>query len=82
VEPIEVTARFNPQGEITPLSFVWRGHTYNVESTGRRWQGKDGVYVLVMVPGDQVYRLLFQPEEVRWKLIRGEGPTSKPSAVA
>jgi hypothetical protein len=82
MELIEATVRFNPEGQITPLSFVWRGRTYDVVSTGRSWQAKDGLHILVMVPGDKVYHLLFSPEEVRWKILIGEQSLSGPPAVA
>jgi hypothetical protein len=82
MEHIEATVRFNPEGGITPLSFVWRGRTYTVVSTGRSWQAKDGVHILVMVPGDTVYHLLFSPEEVRWKILIGEQSLGSPPAAA
>lgn len=74
MESIEVTARFDLQGKIVPLSFVLQGRTYPVESTGRRWQDEEGHHILVMVPGDQVFELLYAPQEARWYLGRpGKG---------
>jgi hypothetical protein len=70
LDPIEVTARFDPQGKIIPLSFTWRGHTYRVDSTGRRWRDEAGHHILVMAPIEQVFELLFVPEEQRWYLGR------------
>jgi hypothetical protein len=73
---IEVSAHFDTEGQITPLNFIWRGRTYKVESTGRRWQAKDGLHVLVMAMGNQVFHLIFSPNEVVWRLLRGgEVPT-------
>jgi hypothetical protein len=71
MEPIEVTARFDEQGKITPVRFTWKGSVYLVESTGRRWQAEDGLHILVMVPGERVFELLFHAEETRWYLGRG-----------
>ncbi|MGD2157444.1 MAG: hypothetical protein PVG32_11275 [Anaerolineales bacterium] len=82
MELIEATVRFNSDGEITPLSFVWRGRSYTVVSTGRRWQAKDGVHILVMGPGDKVYHLLFSPEEMRWKILIDEQSLSGPPFAA
>jgi hypothetical protein len=38
MEPVEVIARFDDQGRLTPLSFTWQGRSFPVDSTGRRWQ--------------------------------------------
>jgi hypothetical protein len=73
MEPIEVTARFDAQGTITPLRFTWKGGNYHVESTGRRWQDEDGQHILVMVSNGQIYELTFKGEERRWYL-RQAGP--------
>jgi len=66
IDPIEVTARFETDGKITPIRFAWRGRTYLVDSTGRRWQDADGLHILVMVPGDQVIELVFAASNLRW----------------
>lgn len=68
MEPIEVTARFDPQGQITPLRFTRKGHSYLVESTGRRWMGADGQHILVMTSSGDMFELLFAPGEGRWYL--------------
>lgn len=76
METIEVTALFDIQGNITPLSFIWQGRAYRVESTGRRWEAKDGLHILVMVPGNRAHHLVFNPKDCLWKLVRGtEIPT-------
>jgi hypothetical protein len=69
MENIQVTARFDDQGKVTPLRFVWQGNTYPVDATGRRWQDDKGQHVLVMVPGDRVFELIFIPTNLRWFLI-------------
>jgi hypothetical protein len=70
MEPIEVTAQFDNQGKITPVSFKWQGRTYPIESAGRRWQDDEGQHVLVMVAGEQIYELVFIPTMSRWFLGR------------
>jgi hypothetical protein len=66
MEPIEVTARFDEQGTITPLHFTWKGGRYRVESTGRRWLDDNGQHILVMVANGQIYELTFKRVEGRW----------------
>ncbi len=68
MEPIEITARFDPQGQITPLRFTWKERSYLVESTGRRWTGVDGQHILVMAISGELFELLFAPAEGRWYL--------------
>lgn len=76
MEIIEVTAHFDPKGRITPLTFVWKGRTYRVEGTGRRWDAKDGIHILVMVTGNRAFHLVFDGNTGIWKLIRSsEQPT-------
>lgn len=68
MDSIEVTARFDAEGKITPLSFTWRGREYPVDSTGRRWEDEAGLHILVMAPGERVYELVFAPAARRWFL--------------
>jgi hypothetical protein len=68
MEPVEVTAHFDPQGKIIPLRFIWKGRSYLVESTGRRWNGVDGQHILTMTGGGEMFELVFSPGEVRWYL--------------
>jgi hypothetical protein len=76
MDTIEVTARFDSQGNITPISFTWQGSVYTVESIGRRWEAKDGLHMLVMVVGNRAYHLVYNGKSKTWKLIRGtEIPT-------
>jgi hypothetical protein len=70
VEPIEVTARFDAKGEITPLHFTWKDGVYRVESTGRRWLDDKGQHILVMVSSGQIYELTFQGGDGRWYIGR------------
>ena len=76
METIEVTAHFDSEGRITPLTFVWKGRSYRIEDTGRRWEAKDGIHILVMVTGNRAFHLIFDNISVIWKLIRSsEQPT-------
>jgi hypothetical protein len=68
MKPVEVTARFDKQGRIHPLNFVWNGHSYQVTSVGRNWEDEAGFHVLVMAPVEKVYELVFAHSEGRWYL--------------
>lgn len=76
MEPVEVTARFGPQGEITPLNFTINQKTTQVSGVGRSWSDPQGVHILVLVPGEQIYELLFDGAQNRWYLGR-PGPERK-----
>ncbi len=69
MEPVEVTASFDLTGQVRPLKFSWRGQTYLVDATGRRWTDERGQHILVMLPGERVYELLFDPAGLRWYLL-------------
>jgi len=66
MEPIELTARFDEHGTITPLYFTWKEGVFRVESTGRRWLDDSGQHILVMVSSGQIYELTFRSGEGRW----------------
>ena len=66
MDPIEVKARFDLSGKVTPLSFTWQGREYLVEGTGRRWQAQDGLHLLVMAAGEKVFELVYIALEGRW----------------
>ena len=72
MEPIEVTARFDVQGTITPLHFTWKGSMQQVESTSRRWTDEAGQHFLIMVTNGRIYELTYQSGEGRWFIVRGE----------
>jgi hypothetical protein len=78
MEPIEVTVRFGPQGQITPLRFTWKGCSYLVESTGRCWTGADGQHILVMTGSEDMFELVFAAGEGRWYL--GEAVLNRTAA--
>src|SRR5512136_2149649 len=59
MDPIEITVRFDPQGQVTPLRFTWKGRRFLVESTGRQWTGADGQHILVMTGSGAMFELVF-----------------------
>jgi len=61
LEPIEVSARFNTDGEVIPICFNWQDHEYPVVSTGRCWQDAKGHHMLVMVPDNEFSKSITQP---------------------
>lgn len=70
MDPIAVTARFDPHGQIIPLRFTWKRRSYLVESTGRRWTGADGQHILVMTGSGALFELLYTPGEGCWYLVQ------------
>lgn len=66
MKAIEVTARFEADGQVVPLQFIWDGHTYPVNQVGRRWQDAAGEHFLVMIPGEKVVELVFSQTESLW----------------
>ena len=69
METIEVTAHFDSQGSITPLSFIWDKTIYRIESTGRGWEAKELLHILVMTTGDQVHHLIYNRENGKWNIL-------------
>jgi hypothetical protein len=68
MERIDVMVRFMSNGRIEPLSFTSYGRVYPIESTGRSWKDEQGFHILVMVPGERAYELVFMPLELGWYL--------------
>ncbi len=68
MEAVEVTARFQMDGQIVPTQFVWRGQKYKVNQVGRNWQDPVGQHFLVMIALERVVELLFLPLEGYWYL--------------
>jgi len=66
IEEIEVTVSFSHNGEITPISFDWRGGRFTIDSVGRKWTNDEIKYFLVMVPGERTFELQFVPRELKW----------------
>jgi len=70
MEPVEVLANFDLQGVVTPQRFTFHEVEYRVVSVGRRWIDEDGQHILVMVPGERVFELVFLPGSGTWSLRR------------
>jgi hypothetical protein len=79
-ERIEVTAKFDDTGRVTPLRFSWKERRYRIDSWGRRWEDPDGLHILVMIPRGRVFQLLFDRQEGVWYLEKGGPPESGPAA--
>ncbi|MBT3391848.1 MAG: hypothetical protein HN413_15725 [Chloroflexi bacterium] len=71
MEPIEVIAHFDREGKIVPRSFAWQRRTFRVDSIGRRWNGRDGLHIMVMTPRNRAHHLLFDTAKGIWYLVRG-----------
>lgn len=74
MEEIEVTTRFDPQGKIIPLNFVWRGQETHIDSIGRQWDSHDGSHLLVMDRGGHTYHLVYQANTPKWYLLTIPNP--------
>jgi len=72
MEPVEVTARFDEQGTITPVQFTWKGAVHHLESTGRRWVDETGQHILVMDTSGRIFELTFTRAEGRWFIGHGD----------
>jgi hypothetical protein len=70
MEPVEVLANFDLQGVVIPKRFTLKKVEYHVVSVGRRWMDEEGLHILVMVPGERVFELLFLPGSGTWFLRR------------
>jgi len=70
LESIEVTARFDLQGQVYPLSLLWKGQVYPVETTGRRWQAPTGLHILVLTANGLAFELCFNASEGRWYMVQ------------
>lgn len=66
-EEIEVSARFTADGKIIPTSFTINGRLQRVESSGRSWRDPQGLHFLVMNLEGQVFELVYQPLNARWR---------------
>lgn len=69
--PIEVEARFWPDGRVEPLAFRWRGRWYAISGHGRQWEDAQGRrHFLVMTVPDRIWELAFDPAAGQWYLLR------------
>jgi hypothetical protein len=80
MDSIEVTARFDPQGKIIPLSFMWQGRVFKITSIGRNWQAADEYHILVMDQRNQTYHLIYKSGSTQWYLFRNRDIPPVPHA--
>ncbi len=72
-ESIAVEARFEEDGAIFPLAFIWQGRRYSISSLGRQLEQDGERRFLVMTLNEQIYELAYQPMEGTWRLSRRPG---------
>jgi hypothetical protein len=64
--PVAVEAKFETDGSIRPLAFVWEDEIIRIVSMGRQWEQDGEMHFLVMSMDEKVYELAYQPSEGRW----------------
>ncbi|GAB4531193.1 MAG: hypothetical protein Fur0018_19010 [Anaerolineales bacterium] len=64
-QPVDVTARFDPDGHITPI-FLHRGAQRLPLTVGRGWSNERGEHVLVQLPDGETLHLTFLRSSGRW----------------
>jgi hypothetical protein len=69
-QAIAVEVRFEPDGSIRPLNFIWRGQRYRISSIGRQWEEDGTRHFLVMCLDERVYELVHLPDQSTWHLGR------------
>ncbi len=72
MDTTEVELRFDAEGVITVLSFVWQGTRHPVTSQGRQWVTADGRHILVMTTGDRVFELAWSGQGP-WQVLKVPG---------
>ncbi len=68
--PIAVEAKFETDGSIRPLAFVWKDTRIRIASLGRRWEQDEEVHFLVMSADEKVYELAYRQKDSLWFLCR------------
>jgi hypothetical protein len=77
MEAVEVVAKFDLEGVISPQRFTWQQVDCPVVSIGRRWEEGGSQHILVMVTGDRVFELIFQATSGKWHLRRWDATRSR-----
>jgi hypothetical protein len=75
METIEVTARWEEDGQVTPVQFRLKGTPLQVETIGRRWKDEAGLHVLVKAFGGRTFELVFDPAAMKW-FLGFQGPSA------
>ena len=68
--PIAVEARFETDGSLRPLAFMWEDEFIRVASCGRQWEQDGEDHFLVMSVNEKVYELVYLQSEGLWQLHR------------
>ena len=68
MEAIEVTARWDKSGRVTPLRFIHGGVPVQVEAAGRQWTDSAGLHVMVQAEGGRAFELVFDTQALHWYL--------------
>ncbi|MDH7485055.1 MAG: hypothetical protein QHJ81_02130 [Anaerolineae bacterium] len=74
-EPIVVQARFDAQGQVRPVAFVWRSRTRYITEWGRQWVEETGADAprrcfLVQTASGDTFELQLELKTLRWWLHR------------
>lgn len=69
-EPVEVEARFEAGGRVTPLHITRGARRVPVIDVGRQWDAGGGRYVLVTTPDGSSYELRLDKESMSWQITR------------
>jgi len=75
MEELEVFPHYGIQEIFTPVSFIYRGHKFQLVSIGRRWTVRDEFHVLVMDFYHQIYHLIYKTILARWYLVENNNHT-------
>jgi hypothetical protein len=72
--PTAVEARFDEEGRVTPIAFVWQGREVRISDVGRRWVEPHGPHqihhYLVMTPAQDTFELCLDTGTLRWRITR------------
>jgi hypothetical protein len=63
-----VDARFETDGTIRPLAFVWKEQSMRITDWGRQWKKEGTYHFLVMTVGDRIWELRFMPFSLEWSI--------------
>ena len=74
-EPIMVQARFDAQGRVWPVAFVWRNRTRYITDWGREWVEEADADTpcrcfLVQTANGDTFELRLELKTLRWRLHR------------
>jgi hypothetical protein len=68
--PVAVEAKFEVDGSLRPLAFMWEDEIIRIASYGRQWEKDGECHFLVMSASERVFELVYLPSEALWQLCR------------